>query len=125
MPHDPLLHHFPKVRRFNPADAKPMASGGDWPEPDMSVLIERTGAPSLPLDLLPDDAAEVVRSTAAATCSPQDYAFVALLTAAAAAIGNARIAACDDWTEPAILWVAAVGDPSTSKSPALAPFVDA
>jgi hypothetical protein len=41
-------------------------------------------------------------------------------------IGNARrVAATADWNEPAHLWLALIGAPSTGKTPALRPVIDA
>jgi len=52
--------------------------------------------------------------------APPDYVAAGLLAAASTVIGNARwVSPWDGWEEPPVLWVAAVGDPSSGKSPAL------
>lgn len=89
------------------------------------VSLARGAMPSLepyrpfPLDALPYALAEFVGQCAESLgCDP---AFVALpcLTAVAAMIGNARcIQLKRGWTEPPILWTAAIGDSGTLKSPA-------
>jgi hypothetical protein len=51
-----------------------------------------------------------------------DYVAAGLLGAAAALIGNARwVLATPEWKETVVLWLAAVGDPSAGKGPALDP----
>ena len=54
---------------------------------------------------------------------PPDYAAIALLSACASLIGGKRwvmpYTGISQWSEPSILWVAAVGDPSANKSPGL------
>lgn len=52
--------------------------------------------------------------------APRDYVAAGLLAAASTIIGNARwVSPWDGWKEPPVLWLAAVGDPSSGKSPAL------
>jgi hypothetical protein len=56
-------------------------------------------------------------AVAEAFACPRDYVAAALIGAASAWIGNARrIAATPDWTEPAHLWFALIGAPSTDTS---------
>lgn len=89
------------------------------------VSLARCALPSLepyrpfPVDALPYALAEFVGQCAESLGC--DSAFVALpcLTAVAAMIGNARcIQLKHGWTEPPILWTAAIGDSGTLKSPA-------
>jgi hypothetical protein len=58
---------------------------------------------------------------ASATSTPPDYAGVGMLAVAGAAIGNARrlCLKAGSWYEPPLLFAAAVGDPSSGKTPAL------
>ena len=67
-----------------------------------------------------------IDTAAKAASAPLDYVAFALLTSAAALIGNARTILPDPersgWTEPVALWCAIVGPPSSGKTPALAPF---
>ena len=54
-----------------------------------------------------------------------DYVAAGLLASAASLIGNARwVAPWDGWREPANLWIALVGNPSSGKSPALDAALD-
>jgi hypothetical protein len=77
--------------------------------------------------VLPDDLARYVREGAKAMGCPDDYLAVPLLVIAGAAIGGSRvIEAKRGWREASCLYAALVGDPGTTKSPALklvtAPF---
>lgn len=60
-------------------------------------------------------------TSAAEKCScPVDYPAMGLLATASTLIGNARwVWPWDRWKEPPVLWIAAVGDPSSGKSPGL------
>jgi hypothetical protein len=91
-------------------------------------LIEddRTPAPKLTDDALPAGWESWIKAEAAARGCPRDYIAAGLIGLASALIGNARrIAATADWTEPAHVWMALIGTPSTGKTPALQPFTDA
>jgi hypothetical protein len=69
-----------------------------------------------------------IRDAAADAGCPEDYVAVALLSGAAAVIGNARwVAAAHDWgfIEPCIVWSALVGPPSHGKTPATRAVVTA
>lgn len=102
-----------------------LARAAAWDRPDLSILRDRSPPPPLPFGLLDAATDRVIRRVAEATCSPPDYAFGALLASVTTMIGNTRVVASGDWTEPAILWVSVIGDPSAGKSPAIAPFLDA
>ena len=73
-----------------------------------------------PVDVLPEPVRSYINESAAAIgCDP---AFVALplLSALAAAIGNARrLEVKPGWSEPAIVWTAVVAESGTAKSPAM------
>lgn len=73
-----------------------------------------------PVEALPDELRSfVVAASKAIVCDPC-YVALPLLSGIAAAIGNSRcIKPKHDWTEPAILWTAIVGESGTAKSPAM------
>jgi hypothetical protein len=98
-----------------------------WPEPDMSLVSRsRLPAPELDDDALPAGLGEYITAEATARACPRDYIAAGLISAASAWIGNARRAAATaDWNEPAHLWFALVGSPSTGKTPALRPMIEA
>src|SRR5215204_107915 len=90
-----------------------------WPEPDMGVLrLHRRRPPQLPLAIFGTEWAGWIEDAAeAAACTP-DYVAAPLLAAASALIGHARWAqATPGWSEPPHLWMGAVGDSGSSKSP--------
>lgn len=96
-----------------------------FPVPERGFLSRtRLAAPVLPLDAFgPWWAGWIVR-TAAAANAPPDYTALPLLAAASALIGNARWArGWQGWFEPPVLWCAAVGNPSSGKSPGAAPVM--
>lgn len=87
---------------------------------DLSPLREgRMAPPALPLSLFGPWSTWIAKAASAAN-APEDYVTAALLSAASGAIGNARWAcAWNGWTEPPVLWIGLVGDPSAGKSPAI------
>ncbi len=93
-------------------------------EPDMSVLrMNRRRPPVLDLDVFGPFWRGWIERTAEATNAPTDYVAVALLAAISALIGNARhVSPWPGWREPPVLWVAAVGDPASGKTPGAAPI---
>ncbi len=98
-----------------------------WPKPDMRLIHDdRLPAPKLDDDVLPAGWANWITGEAAARACPRDYVAAGLIGAASGWIGNARrVAATSDWNEPANLWLALIGAPSTNKTPALRPIIDA
>ncbi len=73
---------------------------------------------AFPLDVLGDEWAEWVRTTADAASCPVDYVVAPLLATASALIGNSRwVQAGAAWKEPPTLWVASIGDSGSGKSP--------
>jgi Protein of unknown function (DUF3987) len=98
---------------------------GTWPDPDMRLVADdRPPAPALDKDALPVGWDDWIAKEAAARACPPDYVAAALIGAASAWIGNARrIAATATWNEPAHLWIAAIGAPSSGKTPALEPVI--
>ena len=72
-----------------------------------------------PTDALPEPIRGFVRAGAKAIGCDESYLALPLLTAMAAAIGNARrIQLKRGWSAPAIIWTAIVGESGTSKTPA-------
>lgn len=103
------------------------ASGGThnhtprlWPEPDRSILAgDRGNIPPLPLDLFSPSWSAWIADTAQGSGAPTDYVASALLGGVAGLAGcGVLVQATPAWTEPLVLWVAAIGKPSTGKSPA-------
>lgn len=97
----------------------------DWPEPDMSVLNPEPLRPSFPYELLGPSWGQWTKDAAEAVSAPVDYVGISLLATAASLIGTSRCASpWEGWKEPAILWTALIGSPSSNKSPAMDPVLD-
>lgn len=96
----------------------------EWSEPDLSVLgSQRPAVPSVPLDVLPQPWRGWIADTAAASGSPADYVLQSVLAGLAGICGaGMHVRVTPTWSEPLVLWHAAVGEPSTGKSTALAPM---
>lgn len=106
----------------------PVVSDRDtWPDPDIRLVEDdRASTPALDDDALPTGWGAWITAEAAARGCPRDYVAAALIAAASAWARNARhVAATATWSEPPHLWLALIGPPSTGKSPALRPFVEA
>lgn len=105
-------------------DAQTIGQGKDTI--DLSPLRDGRGeAPALPLDLFGSWSDWVERAAEAAN-APADYVVAALLAGASAAIGNSRWGEpWPGWSEPPTLWIGAVGDPSSGKSPSADLVLDA
>jgi hypothetical protein len=91
-----------------------------WPAPDPIFRTQAAPAPRLPLELLPDEMRQYAEDVAERRQSAPDYAVWPLLAAELALLGRGvvcRPRAYDDWSEPACLWVANIGEVSTLKSP--------
>ncbi|MDR3448714.1 MAG: DUF3987 domain-containing protein, partial [Alphaproteobacteria bacterium] len=106
------------------ARAKPVEA---WPEPDLSILnASRRPAVPMPTALF-GSALDVLEAIASGTSTPLDYPASAYLAACASLIGGKRRArpySTSTWSEPPILWIGIVGDPSSRKSPALEAVID-
>lgn len=90
-------------------------------QPDMSILSARRPAPPMPSDMFGSSWSLIV-DLAEGCGSPVDYVAMGLIASCASLIGakrRVRPFSTAEWREPSILWVAAVGDPSAHKSPAL------
>jgi hypothetical protein len=114
------------VRRII-AKAPQMSEPETWPEADLRLVEDdRAPAPRLEDDALPAGWPEWIAAKAEARGCPRDYVAAALIAASSAWIGNSRhVAATPTWIEPPHLWLALVGAPSTGKTPALRPVVEA
>jgi hypothetical protein len=97
-----------------------------WPKPDKRIVGDDCApAPKLNDDALPKGWEDWLTTEAAARACPRDYVTGGLLGTASGIIGNARRAvATADWNEPAHLWFAEIGGPSTGKTPAQRPMVE-
>ncbi|MDE0589405.1 DUF3987 domain-containing protein [Halocynthiibacter sp. C4] len=94
----------------------------EWPEPASRYLQdERLPAPTLPLDeVFGPEWARWIRIAAEAKSASPDYVVAALLAVAGSLIGNTRwVSPWAGWAEPPILWLMAIGLPSSGKSPGL------
>jgi hypothetical protein len=109
-------------------DAAPdVTARNAWPDPDLRLVTnDRPPAPPLNNDALPAGWESWISEESAARACPRDYVAAGLIGAASGWIGNARrVAATADWTEPAHVWLALIGAPSTGKTPALKPVIEA
>lgn len=107
--------------------APEMTDRDTWPEPDMRLVDDdRPPAPALDDDALPVGWSGWIAAEAAARGCPHDYVAAGLIAAASAWAGNARhTAATATWSEPPHLWLALIGPPSSGKTPAPRPIVEA
>lgn len=106
-------------------DSAPIEQGAKAQFADLDrrcVDRTRTPPPALNLDHF-GSWGDWIRLMAELKNAPVDYVAWALLTGAASLIGATRtVQPWPGWDEPAVLWVALIGDPSTNKSPALDPI---
>ncbi len=93
----------------------------DWPAIDGDLLDERRApVPAFPLELLPQPWRDWVSGAARSADVPVDYVAQSLLATAAGVAGTrVKVLFASGWLEPLHLWLAAVGAPSSGKSPAL------
>jgi hypothetical protein len=103
------------------------AGASEWPAPDMRIVEDdRAPTPALDDDALPAGWGEWITKEAASRGCPRDYVASSLITGASIWIGNARhVAATPTWTEPANVWMALIGDPSTGKTPGARTVIEA
>ena len=99
-------------------------SDANWRDPDLSVLDgRRRPVPAVPLALLPQPWRDWIADTERSTGAPADYVLQSVLAGVAAVCGaGVRVRVTPAWDEPLVLWLAAVGEPWTGKSAALAPM---
>ena len=107
--------------------ASEMTDRDTWPEPDMRLINDdRPPAPELENDALPSGWEAWITAEAEARACPRDYVAAALICAVSGWVNNARrIMPTPDWVEAAHLWFALIGAPSTGKTPALGPIIEA
>lgn len=94
--------------------------------PDMSIVDNgRRPAVEMPSDLF-GSAWAIVKQVADDTSTAPDYAAISLLSVCAGLVGGKRLASPygSGWKVPAILWMAALGDPSSRKSAPLNAIVN-
>ena len=98
-----------------------------WAAPDPQYLNRgRLPAPPLPGEEIFGPWHRWICDAAKMTGVPRDYVAVPLFVSMAALIGNARVVSpWHGWQEPAIIWGAVVGDPSSGKSPGADPVLAA
>ena len=104
----------------------PAGQTSQWPALDMG-LVQATAVvpPAFDWGFVPPGWADYIQGVAQDRGTPPDYVFAAALVACATALGNSRRAhPWADWFEPAHLWVAVVGHPSSGKTPAITPLLD-
>lgn len=112
------------VRALSERQSYSRGADGD---PDLGVLDGfRRPAPPFPHELLGTRWSSWVANAAEGSGSPVDYVACGLLAVVAGTVGNAfRVSPWPSWSEPSVLWVCLVGDPSSGKSPALDPLLTA
>ena len=100
--------------------------GAGFAKLDLSIL-NRNHLPAPPLDLaIFGSWAEWIAATAECKNAPIDYVAWSLVGGAAGLLGATRwVSPWEGWSEPCVLWIALLGDPSANKSPALDPIRDA
>ncbi|MBP5698804.1 MAG: DUF3987 domain-containing protein [Alphaproteobacteria bacterium] len=105
---------FSEVHSNNQADT----------EPDMDILKSKDLLPAPQLDTSILKSLEPwVAQTAQNTNAPVDYVAFSLLAGAAGVIGLSRsVSPWAEWIEPCCLWIGAVGEPSSGKTPATTPI---
>lgn len=110
-----------RYRRYKGPGQEPPAP---WPPPDMSIARDdRAPAPKFDWEAGPPAWSGWIAETAEDCSAPPDYVAANLLGTASALFGNSRrISPWPGWVEQPHLWIANVGNPSSSKTPALAPF---
>lgn len=73
--------------------------------------------PPFPIHVFPEMLADYARELHRCNSFPLDYTGAAFLFAASVAIGNsAHVKVKEEWTMPAVLWLANVGKPGTNKT---------
>lgn len=97
-------------------------TGSIWSMPDWSVLNAGRRPPvPMPAGLF-GPAWPILQAIGEDTSTPPDYAAMGLIASCASLIGGKRRVKpypTSNWSEPCILWIGAVGDASSRKSPPL------
>jgi hypothetical protein len=99
-------------------------AASEWPALDMRLLDDdRVPPPPFDWKGMPPAWVDWVEDTARDCGAPADYIAATLISVASAVIGNARrVSPWGGWVEQAHLWFALIGQPSTNKTVALAPY---
>lgn len=94
--------------------------------PDLSLINRKEIKPlPFPLDCFSDDLQDWMRVASKCKNAPVDYIALSLLVSCAGVIGNTiAFQPWEGWIEPCILWGVLVGNPSSSKSPAIDSVID-
>ena len=97
---------------------------GGWAAIDWEALTHSLlPAPELTDAMLPAGWGKWITDTAADTSAPKGYTALNLIITGAGAIGNSRgVYATAGWSQPAVLWGASVGPPSSRKTTSQNPF---
>ena len=101
----------------------PWVEANPWPEPDLGFLGGgRRDVPALPTEEIFSPAtADWIEHAAESVGAPSDYVALGLLGAMVGVCGaGVTVQATAQWSEPLVLWLAAIGAPSAGKTPALA-----
>jgi hypothetical protein len=95
--------------------------GTAWPDLDRTIIThQRMAAPRLPIELFGKKAHAWVVNSAESKGAPPDFVALPLLACIGAILANHRRAQpWAGWTMPPIINVAIVGNPSSTKSPAI------
>jgi hypothetical protein len=112
---------IPRSLEEEKVGARSVPPVADWPAIDGDLLDERRApVPAFPLELLAQPWRDWVSAAARSADVPVDYVAQSLL-ATVAGVSSRRVLVlfASGWLEPLQLWLAAVGAPSTGKSPAL------
>jgi uncharacterized protein DUF3987 len=100
---------------------------GEWSDPDILLISDdQMPPPAFDWETVPPTWRDCLRDMSETTGAVVDYIFLSLLVTASSIVGNARrVSPWGGWVEQPHLWGAAVGNPSSMKSPALKPFKNA
>ncbi len=105
--------------------ANPVNVNGNWPEPNLKVLNSQKSPPRFPTEIFGPSWGPWLRQAVEAVAAPVDYVGGTLLTVGSSLVGSTYTAhPMGSWKEPAIMWTALVGNPSSGKSPAMDPVFE-
>lgn len=95
--------------------------------PNMDVLKETSYTiPPFTIEVFNPQLADWIQEAAKGAGGPVDYTAASLITCTAGLIGNScNLQITSNWSEPAILWGAIIGNPSQNKTPSLKPIMGA
>ena len=111
---------LPEVKRLI-ENAQEYRPNDNWPDPDLTILVAgRREPPEFPIEAFGGFWGGWVAGHAENRSVPVDYVAGGLLASTGALIGNARwVSPWQQWSEPPVLWIGEVGNPSSGKSPGL------